>query len=260
MELVSNVIIRVNDNDFALYKRIKLLKQIDKVGSILQAAKEVPMSYKSAWDAIDMMNNLSDKPVIERKAGGRYGGGSKLTEFGRNLVKIYDKIDALQDEFIHIIEQNTDINSVEILNLQRIAMQISARNVFLGEIVSIKQGAINSDIVLKLKGGVEIASIITSTSAENLGLEVGKKAKAIIKSSSVMIANNKDIAISARNILEGSVTNIVRGKVNCEISLDIGSDQILTGVITLNSIDKLGLEVGKKACGIIKSSEVMIGL
>lgn len=260
MELVSNFIIKSGGSDFILRKRIELLKHIESTGSILQAAKEVPMSYKSAWDAIDMMNNLSPQPVLERQAGGRKGGGSKLTKFGKNLIAMYEKIDSLQDEFLKFIEQNSDIKSGEILNLQRIAMQISARNIFLGRVKSIQNGAVNSNIVITLNGGVDISSIITKTSAENLGLVEDKEVKAIIKSTSVMIAASKDIAISARNIIEGTIDEIIRGEVNAEVSLDIGGGQILTSVITANSLDTLGLKVGKTAFGVIKSSEVMIGL
>ena len=40
--------------------RIRLLEAIAQHGSISQAAKAVPLSYKAAWDAIDTMNNLAE--------------------------------------------------------------------------------------------------------------------------------------------------------------------------------------------------------
>ena len=45
-------------------ERIDLLQAIDQVGSISQAAKCVDLSYKTAWDAVDAMNNLADKPLL----------------------------------------------------------------------------------------------------------------------------------------------------------------------------------------------------
>lgn len=260
MELVSNFIIKKDGNDLLLKKRIELLKKIDATGSILQAAKEVPMSYKSAWDAIDMMNNLSSKPVLDRQAGGRKGGGSSLTEYGKSLVKIYDEIETLQGEFLKFIENNTNIKLGEISNLERLAMQISARNVFLGKIESVDNGNINSNVMVILNGGARISSSITKTSSLNLGLKDDKEVKAIIKSSSVMIAKDENIAISARNIIKGEIIDIIKGEINAEISLDIGGKQILTAVITLNSAEKLDLKIGDIAYGVIKSSEVMIGL
>ncbi len=66
-------------------------------------------------------------------------------------------------------------------------MKISARNTLKGKIKQIKQGAVNSEVILELPGGQEIVSIITKESAKNLGLRKGKEAFAIIKASNVMI-------------------------------------------------------------------------
>jgi molybdopterin-binding protein len=67
-------------------------------------------------------------------------------------------------------------------------MRLSARNVLKGKIKQIKPGAVNSEIVLEVSKGVEVVSIITKESAENLQLAVGKDAYAVIKASNVMIA------------------------------------------------------------------------
>ena len=56
--------------------RIKLLEAIALHGSISQAAKTVPLSYKAAWDAIDAMNNLAPEPLVIRTTGGKHGGGT----------------------------------------------------------------------------------------------------------------------------------------------------------------------------------------
>ena len=66
-------------------------------------------------------------------------------------------------------------------------MKSSARNVLKGTIKSVTHGSVNSEIVLELPGGQEIVSIISKSSAEQLGLAKGKEAYAIIKASSVMM-------------------------------------------------------------------------
>jgi molybdopterin-binding protein len=71
---------------------------------------------------------------------------------------------------------------------QEVVMKISARNVIKGKVKRVTPGAVNTEIVLELPGGAEIVSIITKHSAEDLGLEVGKDAYAVIKASSVMMA------------------------------------------------------------------------
>ncbi len=67
-------------------------------------------------------------------------------------------------------------------------MKISARNVFKGKVKQIQHGAVNSVITVELPGGIEIVSVITKTSTENLELTEGKEVSAVIKASNVMIA------------------------------------------------------------------------
>ncbi len=67
-------------------------------------------------------------------------------------------------------------------------MRISARNQLKGTVKKVTPGAVNSEVVLELPGGIEVVSIITKESAEKLGLQPGKTAYAVIKASEVMIA------------------------------------------------------------------------
>ena len=66
-------------------------------------------------------------------------------------------------------------------------MQISARNTLKGTVKAIKLGEVNAEVVLDLGNGMELTSTFTRTSAERLGLEVGKPAYALIKSSDVIV-------------------------------------------------------------------------
>ncbi len=67
-------------------------------------------------------------------------------------------------------------------------MKISARNVLKGKVKKVVPGAVNSEVTIELLGGAELVSIITKTSAENLGLQEGKEVYAVIKASNVMVA------------------------------------------------------------------------
>ncbi|MFA5308482.1 MAG: molybdopterin-binding protein [Dehalococcoidales bacterium] len=66
-------------------------------------------------------------------------------------------------------------------------MQISARNVLKGKVKAVTPGAVNSEIIIEVSGGVEMVSIITKSSADRLGLKPGKDVYAIVKASNVMI-------------------------------------------------------------------------
>ncbi len=66
--------------------------------------------------------------------------------------------------------------------------------------------------------------------------------------------------LSARNILKGKVIKIVRGAVNAEITLQLpGGDQVVS-IITMSSLQSLGLKKGSEAYAVIKASNVMLGV
>jgi molybdopterin-binding protein len=67
-------------------------------------------------------------------------------------------------------------------------MKISARNILKGKVKEIKPGVVNSEVIVELPGGIQVVSVITKESAENLGLVKGKDVYAVIKASNVMIA------------------------------------------------------------------------
>jgi len=66
-------------------------------------------------------------------------------------------------------------------------MKLSARNILKGTVKQIKTGSVNDEVIIELAGGIEITSVITKASAENLCLAEGKEVYAIIKASNVML-------------------------------------------------------------------------
>jgi molybdopterin-binding protein len=67
-------------------------------------------------------------------------------------------------------------------------MKISARNILKGKVKEVKSGVVNTEVIVELPGGIQMVSVITKESAENLGLAKGKEVYAVIKASNVMIA------------------------------------------------------------------------
>ncbi|HIH02546.1 MAG TPA: TOBE domain-containing protein [Methanoregulaceae archaeon] len=66
-------------------------------------------------------------------------------------------------------------------------MQISARNHVPKMVKTIKKGPVNTEVIVTLDGGAEIVSVITTYSAERLGLKEGSRVYAVMKASEVMI-------------------------------------------------------------------------
>jgi molybdopterin-binding protein len=65
--------------------------------------------------------------------------------------------------------------------------------------------------------------------------------------------------ISARNVFEGKIESIEVGAIMSNVKIKVESPEIITAIITKESIEKLGLKEGDTVSAIIKSTEVMVG-
>lgn len=82
--------------------RIILLERIDEFGSISAAARSMKLGYGNAWLWIDSMNRLARTPLVEKSAGGKKGGYSRLTAEGRKAIIQYR---GLREKFLEFISQ-----------------------------------------------------------------------------------------------------------------------------------------------------------
>jgi len=74
--------------------KIALLEHIGSAGSLSQAARELGMSYRRAWQLLESLNSSFHERVVLTAKGGRGGGGARLTPFGRLLIRSYRDFDA----------------------------------------------------------------------------------------------------------------------------------------------------------------------
>jgi molybdate transport system regulatory protein len=74
--------------------KVRLLEAIRDTGSISQAGRLLGMSYRRAWLLVDDLNQCFRQRVSEAQPGGTKGGGARLTEFGRELIRDYRAIEA----------------------------------------------------------------------------------------------------------------------------------------------------------------------
>ena len=66
-------------------------------------------------------------------------------------------------------------------------MKLSARNQFKGKVVEIQEGAVNGIVKIDIGGGNVMSATISMAAINELGLEVGKEAYAVVKATSVMV-------------------------------------------------------------------------
>jgi molybdate transport system regulatory protein len=73
--------------------KIALLEHIGRGGSLSQAARELGMSYRRAWQLLASLNGSFRERVAVTAKGGRGGGGARLTPFGQLLIRAYREFD-----------------------------------------------------------------------------------------------------------------------------------------------------------------------
>lgn len=69
--------------------KAELIERIGATGSISAAARAMRMSYRRAWQLVEALNHDYRERVIATAAGGRRGGGARVTPFGLRLLAAY---------------------------------------------------------------------------------------------------------------------------------------------------------------------------
>ena len=134
---------------------------------------------------------------------------------------------------------------------------IGARNVIKGKVTEIKLGTVNGIVKVDVGGGIILSSNCSIESIEQLGLVVGKEVQVIIKAMEVLLANEK-LNIGARNQVEGIVFEVKKGAINCIVKLKTDNDLVITANLSIESVEQLGIEEGKKTVAIFKAMNVLL--
>lgn len=74
--------------------KASILKSVARTGSINRAAKEMNMSYRHAWSYIRSAEKRLKKQLLIKTKGGKSGGGAILTEYAKDLIAKFEKLDS----------------------------------------------------------------------------------------------------------------------------------------------------------------------
>ena len=77
--------------------RMRILKAIQKCGSLNAAAKDLKMSYRAVWGKIKVTEEALGKPLLVKSQGGSAGGGSTLTPYAHTLMDRYRTLSRIID-------------------------------------------------------------------------------------------------------------------------------------------------------------------
>jgi molybdate transport system regulatory protein len=243
--------------------RIRLLEAIDRCGSISRAAKMVPLSYKAAWDAVDAMNNVTERPVVERLTGGRYGGGTTLTDYGHRLIAMYRAVEQESQEALDRLADRLgeagagDVRHFQTM-LRTMPLRTSARNQFVGPITALSEGSRGVEVRVRIDDRNEISSLVTQESADALDLRVGTEVHAFFKAASVSLRTDAAAGRLSRNVVRGKVARVHEGAAHVEVNVALESGRSIVAILAPESLDKLGLKVGRPCCAVVDASSVVL--
>lgn len=236
-------------------QRIALLQHIAEQGSITRAAKSAGLSYKAAWDAIDELNNLAHKPLVERIIGGKGGGGAKLSSEGERVLRLYQKLQALQAQVLEAAEDASDLDL-----LGRLMLRTSARNQLHGKVVAIGSQGRNDLIRLELAEGLCLDAQITHDSTLHLELQIGTPVVALIKAGWLELLGREQVATPGHNLLDGNIEAILDAEDGpSEVRISLPNGHILCALAEPLELRERSLGVGQPVRVQFSPSNVLIG-
>lgn len=233
-------------------KRLEILRLVGREGSISKAARSAGVSYKAAWQAIHTLTNLAGEALVASSVGGAGGGGARVTEAGVRLLAAATQLAAARQRTLARIDQ--------LENSALAAPRTSMRNALRATVVRLESDGARDPtmrVVLALRAGAEIASLITRESAELLALEPGLSLLVLCKASAVRIQRDDgSAAAESTNRLAGRVRSVARGQARDEVTLALSDGQQLVGFTTESG----RLRVGRKALAWVEERAVVLAL
>lgn len=223
--LVGKIAFETADGGHMGEARIRLLEAIAQHGSLSRAAKDVPLSYKAAWDALDAMNRQAERPLVVRTTGGKHGGGTQLTDHGRQIIALYRAMESSQQDILNQLAAMPAAGAEAHANqslrtlIRRLSVKTSARNQFMGRVVALEDAGGLVHVNLALDGGDEMTATITPESVKSMGLTIGSEAYALIKAPWVALSGKAPKRSPTRNVFAGTVDALKPGKTSVQVTV-----------------------------------------
>jgi molybdate transport system regulatory protein len=240
---------------------IGLLKAIQQTGSLNQAAKQLGLSYKGAWQILERTNNSSPKLLITTATGGSKGGGSCLTDAGLALLTLFTDLEQQHQLFLEQLNRKLLENPDTVLLLQRLVVKTSVRNQLFGRVTAINAGSVNAEVMVQLKGGETVVTTTDLTALTELDLKIGVDAVLLISGADITLVVDKGrYRFSGRNQLAGQVLAMQQNESNANVTVLLPSGETLIVNMTPQSLENLNLSVGNAVWMIFKSNVPYLGI
>jgi len=189
--------LKIVDNLILLDKKtFDLLKYIDNCGSITKASQKAGIPYRSALKYIENIEKDINSEVVSTKRGGKGGGGgTKLTNNGKLILKEYRKVDS-------ILKMHADVNEIE-GNISEIDNENKIASIYLNE----------KKIILPVRGN----------------FNVGDRVLVLISPEDIFVMLEPQES-SVRNIFEAKITGMELKDHLIRLKVDLGQISLFVDI------------------------------
>lgn len=248
-----------SEHDFLGRGRMELLMLIEKSGSITKAAKEMKMSYKAAWDAVDAMNNLSPSALVESSKGGKGGGGTTITPYAKELIETYKILEEEHHFFLQNLAKRIQEKDGHISLLESMNVRLSARNQLKVKVTEIHKSRVESELTLQLGENTWLNATITNDSFDALEIAIGVELYAIFKANALTLSSDINLKKSDANRLLGTIARIERDSFNAQIIIELENKKSVCSTMSVDIFDELGVGVGSKVVAFCRPKNIILG-
>ncbi len=241
--------------------RVLLLEQIFKTKSLALAARAAGISYRTAWGLLEELNALSHSPLVQSVSGGSKGGGSRLTEHGKEVLEAYAALQQEHERYLAGLQARMRGFDRLAPAIRRMSLSTSARNQLHCRVLGVREKGLNVDVDLGIGRSGRACARITRAGLESLGLRAGDEIFALIKANWVSIAPpGKGKAAPGMNRLGGRILSLREkgGEMECVLRLSGGA--CVVAAFPASKPRAVGLAEGRPAAAVFDPANVILGI
>lgn len=229
---------------------IELLKALKECGTIIKTAKNMKISYKTAWDNLNKINKNNELFTSKKNYG------CTLSQKALELIEKCDQIKKVQNFLVQkMLEKNINLEYIS-----RIPLKLSAKNQLKVKIKEISEGIVDTDIIATLAENETLRARITKSSQKELNLKVADEVTFIFKAPSVIIKKQDFSNSILPNLIKAKITSAIIGSENSQITALTSNKQNLTAIIPNDVTMDLRLAVNDEIGVIIDPKDIIIGI
>jgi molybdate transport system regulatory protein len=225
---------------------VTLLQAIELSGSLNQAAKQVGLSYKGAWQIIERANNASPKALLSTATGGSKGGGSQLTAAGKALLNVFAQVQQEHEAFLQALNRRLSENTQTLLLLRPLSLKSNAANQLFGRVRGVRQGEAQIELQLSLSGGSEVCISVSNSEWQALQIGIGDEVLMLVNAGDVLVFGAGDSSEFGAPTWTAEVIRLQQDGVDCELDLRLQGGNTLTALLNQSSAQAMQLAQGER--------------